>query len=345
MSSPVAGHHRWTVAAVVVALGTAFLGGLWTLTLSPLEHTVGAPPSTAPGPVEQISSSPPHRLRIGPSVTGQGWLVAADGGQTWLLGPGTLSVIADGVATVVAHGAWSRNAVLEPAGGGAMWIASGRHLWPVSVWGSVGRRLSPTVGTISAVLYADGRTWLAGSDGTRGTLALIDPSTANTQQRYYLGRGAYQLAAASGYVFVATRDTSQPPIVRLDPVLGATTPVPGAGTGPIAAADGRLWWGSANAVHCVVAKTLRRCGRVDVRAPAVIAARGEALWVASEAGLDATGDPSSPARLTLFDPRDGRTIAGPVDLPSSSIASVAAGDLTAWVGMREGGDVVEVERT
>ena len=288
MSSPVAGHHRWTVAAVVVALGTAFLGGLWSLTLSPLDHTVGAPPSTAPGPVEQISSAPPHRLRIGPSVTGHGWLVAADGGQTWLLGPGTLSVIANGVATVVANGAWSRNAVLEPAGGGAMWIASGRHLWPVSVWGSVGERLSPAVGTISAVLYADGRTWLAGSDGTRGTLALIDPSTANTQQRYYLGRGAYQLAAASGYVFVATRDTSQPPIVRLDPVLGATTPVPGAGTGPIAAADGRLWWGSANAVHCVVAKTLRRCGRVDVRAPAVIAARGEALWVASEAGLDAT---------------------------------------------------------
>ena len=98
-------------------------------------------------------------------------------------------------------------------------------------------------------------------------------------------------------------------------------------------------------VGIVVAKTLRRCGRVDVRAPAVIAARGEALWVASEAGLDATGDPSSPARLTLFDPRDGRTIAGPADLPSSSIASVAAGDLTAWVGMREGGDVVQVERT
>jgi hypothetical protein len=32
-------------------------------------------------------------------------------------------------------------------------------------------------------------------------------------------------------------------------------------------------------------------------------------------------------------------------LPSSSIASVAAGDLTAWVGMRESGEVVEVERT
>jgi hypothetical protein len=226
-----------------------------------------------------------------------------------------------------------------------MWIASGHHLWPVSAFGSVGRRLSPAVGAISAVLSADGRTWLAGSDGTRGTLALIDPSTADTEQRYYLGQGAYQLAAASGYVFVATRDPAQPPIVRLDPLLGATTPVPGAGTGPIAAADGRLWWGSANAVHCVVAKTLRRCGMVDVRSPAAIAARGEALWVASGAGLDAPGDPSSPARLTLFDPRDGRTIAGPVTLPSSSIACVAAGDRAAWVGMLDGRDVVEVERT
>jgi hypothetical protein len=345
MSSPVAAHHRWTVAAVVVALGTAFLGGLWSMTLSPLEHTVGAPPATAPEPVEQISSAPPHRLRIGPSVTGRGWIATSGGGQTWLLGAGTLSVIADGAATEVAHGGWSRDAILAPAGGGAMWIASGRYLWPVSSSGSVGRRLSPKVGAISAVLDADGRTWLAGSDGTRGTLALVDPSTADTQQRYYLGRGASQLAAASGYVFVATRDPTQPPIVRLDPVLGATTPVPGAGTGPIAAADGRLWWGSANAVHCVVAKTLRRCGRVDVRAPAVIAARGESLWVASEAGLDATGDPSSPARLTLFDPRDGRTIAGPLALPSATVTSLAAGDLTAWVGMREGGDVVEIERT
>jgi hypothetical protein len=343
MSSPVAEHHRWTAAAAVVALGTAFLGGLWSMTLSPLEHTVGAPVPT-PQPVEQISSSPPHRLRIGPSVTGEGWLASAGGGQMWLLGAGTLSVIADGLGTLIAHGGWSQNAVLAPAGGGAMWIASGRHLWPVSASGSVGIRLSPTVGAISAVLYADGRTWLAGSDGTRGTLALIDPSTANTQQRYYLGRGPSQLAATSGYVFVATSDPTQPPIVRLDPALGATTPVPGAGPGPIAAADGRLWWGSGNAVQCVVAKTLRRCGRVDVRAPTVIAARGEALWVASEA-FDATGHPSSPARLTLFDPGDGRTIAGPVDLPSSSIACVAAGDLTAWVGMRDGGEVVEVERT
>jgi hypothetical protein len=344
MSSPVATHHRWTVAAVVLALGTAFVGGLWSMTLSPLEQTVGAP-RTTPEPVEQISSAPPHRLRIGPSVAGQGWLAAAGSGQTWLLGAGTLSVIADGVGRVIAHGGWSQNAVLAPAGGGAMWIASGRHLWPVSAWDSVGKRLSPTVGTISAVLYADGRTWLAGSDGTRGTLALIDPSTANTQQRYYLGQGAYQLAAASGYVFVATLDPTQPSIVRLDPVLGGTTPVPGAGPGPIAAADGRLWWGSASAVHCVVATTLRRCGTVDVRAPTVIAARGEALWVASEAGLDASGRPSSPARLVLFDPRTGRTIAGPVGLPSSSIACVVAGNLTAWVGMRQGGDVVEVERT
>jgi hypothetical protein len=109
MSSPVAVHHRWTVAAAVVALGTAFLGGLWSMTLSPLEHTVGAPPSTAPEPVEQISSAPPHRLRIGPSVSGRGW-IAASGGQTWLLGAGTLSVIADGLATEVAHGGWSRNA-------------------------------------------------------------------------------------------------------------------------------------------------------------------------------------------------------------------------------------------
>ena len=278
-------------------------------------------------------------------MTGQGWLAVADGGQTWVLGARTLSVISDGVGTEIAHGGWSRHAVLAPAGGGAMWIASGRHLWPISGSGSVGRRLSPSVGTISAVLSADGRTWLAGSDGTRGTLALIDPSTGNTQQRYYLGQGAYQLAAASGYVFVATPDPTQPPIVRLDPSLGATTPVPGAGTGPIAAADGRLWWGSANAVHCVVAMTLRRCGRVDVRTPAVIAARGEALWVASGVGLDAAGHPSSPARLILFDPRNGRTIAGPVDLPASSIASVAAGDLIAWVGMRDAGDVVEVERT
>ena len=340
MGTPMPSHHRWPIAALVLVLGTAFAGGVWSMTLSPLEQRATSGASPAADPIEQVSKAPPHRLRIGATVSG-GSVVADAAGTTWVLGPGTLSTVTDGVATVVARGTWSDRAVLAPSNEGGLWIASGRSLWMVSSFGSIGKRLTPSVGSISAVLAVDGRTWVAGSDGM---LAWIDPYTANTIQSYYLGKGAYQLAATSGFIFVATTDPTQAPVVRLDPGIGATVPVPGAQAGPIAAADGRLWWGTTGRVQCVVARSLHRCGQLDVSspttfnvaAPTVVAARGEALWVVY-AGTQG-------AELALFDPKDGRTIAGPVALPGSTVGSVAINATTAWIGMRDAGTVVQVER-
>jgi len=343
MATPMPSPHRWTIAALVVVLGMAFAGGIWSMTLSPLEQRAassgGAP---AAGPVEQVSNAAPHKLHLATTVSGQGAVVADAAGTTWVLGAGTLSTVTDGVATVVAHGAWSDHAVLAPSNEGGVWIASGHSLWMVSSTGVVGKRLSPSVGTISAVLAVDGRTWVAGSNGM---LAWIDPYTANTIQSYYLGHGTYQLAATSGFVFVATTDPTQAPIVRLDPGVGATVPVPGAMNGSIAAADGRLWWGSAGRVQCVVARTLLRCGQLDVVAPSlsnaaapmILAAHGEALWVvyAGTKGAD----------LVLFDPKNGRTIAGPLPLPGSTASTVAVTDSAAWIGMPDARAVVQVERT
>jgi hypothetical protein len=342
MSTSMAAHHRWTIAALVVALGAAFAGGVWSMTLSPLEQAARSASSQAPMTVEQVSKAPPHRLRLRATVSGQGSVVAEAAGVTWVLGPGTLSTITDGVGTVIAHGSWSDHALLTPSNEGGLWIASGRFLWMVGSTGAVGKRLTPSVGAISAVVAVDGRTWVAGSSGM---LAWIDPYTANTIQSYYLGHGTYQLAATSGFVFVATTDPTQPPIVRLDPGIGATVPVPGAQPGPIAAADGRLWWGSAGRIQCVVARTLQRCGQLDVgptpmlatAAPTVLAARGEALWVLY-AGTRA-------AELALFDPKNGRTLAGPIGLGGSSVASVAVSDTAAWVGMRDTDAAVLVQRT
>jgi len=331
MSTPMPPQHRWTIAALALALGMAFAGGVWSLTLSPLEQRAVA--STAPPPVGHVSAAPPHRLRPGTTVSGQGSVVADAAGATWVLGAGTLSTITDGTTTVIAHGSWSDHAVLTPSNEGGLWIASGRFLWMVGPTGSVGKRVSPTVGAISAVLAADGRTWVAGSSGM---LAWIDPYTGNTIQSYYLGHGTYQLAAASGYVFVATADPAQAAIVRLDPAMGAAVPVPGAQPGPIAAADGRLWWGAAGRMQCVVARTLRRCGQVSVGTPAMLAARGQALWVVDAGPQGAT--------LALFNPADGRTIAGPIGLPGASVASMAVGDSSAWIGMRDAGALIQVAR-
>jgi hypothetical protein len=343
MGTPMPPHHRWPIAALALALGAAFAGGVWSMTLSPLEqHVASQNGGSAPIAVEHVSSAPPHRLRLGTTVSGEGSVVADAGGTTWVLGRGTLSTVTDGVATVVAHGTWSDRAVLTPSNEGGLWIASGRSLWMVGPYGAIGKRLQPSVGSISAVLAVDGRTWVAGSNGM---LASIDPYTANTIQSYYLGTGTYQLAATSGFVFVATSDATQPPIVRLDPGVGATVPVPGAQPGPIAAADGRLWWGTTGRVQCVVARTLRRCGQLDVAsasmrnvaAPTLVAANGEALWVvyAGTQGAD----------LALFDPSDGHTIAGPIGLPGSTVGSVAVNDTSAWIGMADAGSVVQVDRT
>lgn len=341
MGTPMPPHHRWPIAALVLVLGTAFAGGLWSMTLSPLEERATSGASPAADPIEQVSKAPPHRLRLGAIVSG-GSIVADAAGATWVLGPGTLSTVTNGVATVVAHGSWSDRAVLTPSNEGGLWIASGRSLWMVSSFGTIGKRLTPSVGSISAVLAVDGRTWVAGS---RGMLAWIDPYTANTIQSYYLGKGTYQLAATSGFIFVATSDPTQAPIVRLDPGIGAAVPVKGAQLGPIAAADGRLWWGTTGRVQCVVARSLHRCGQLDVSsttmltvaAPTVVAAHGEALWVVY-AGTQG-------AELTLFDPIDGRTIAGPVGLPGSTVGSVAVNDSAAWIGVQDAGTVVQVVRT
>jgi hypothetical protein len=334
MSTPMPAHHRRTIAALVVALATAFAGGLWSMTLSPLEERAASRATAAAPPVEHVSTVPPHRLRLGATVSERGSAVANAAGVTWVLGPGTLSTLTDGTATVVSEGAWSGHAILAHANEGAAWIASGRFLWPVSTTGVIGTRIAPSVGPISAVLAADGRTWVAGSGGT---LAWIDPYTGNTIQSYYLGRGTYQFAAVSGYVFVETSEPAGPAIVRLDPKLGATVPVPGASSGPMSGADGRVWWGAADGVQCVVAKTLRRCGRIDVATPAAVAARGGALWVAypTTRGTD----------LALFDPRDGRPIADPVALPGSVVASMAVSDTTAWVGLGDAATVVQVTRS
>jgi hypothetical protein len=341
MSTPMPPQHRWTIPALVLVLVVAFAGGVWSMTLSPLEqHAASSDAGTVQ--VEHVSKAAPYKLRLGATVSGYGSVVANAAGTTWILGAGTLSTVTDGAATVVAHGSWSDHAVLAPSNEGGAWIASGRSLWMVGPTGVVGKRLLPSVGSISAVLAVDGRTWVAGSSGM---LAWIDPYTANTIQSYYLGQGTYQLAATSGFVFVATTDPTQAPIVRLDPGVGATVPVPGAQSGPIAAANGRLWWGAAGRIQCVVARTLRRCGQLDVvapsllnaAAPTVLAAHGEALWV---------GYPSAKgADLELFDPRDGRTIAGPITLPGATVGGVGVSDSAAWVGMRDTGTAVQVERT
>ncbi len=239
MATPMPSQHRWTIAALVLVLAMAFAGGVWSMTLSPLEQrAASAADGPAAVPVEQVSKAAPHKLHLGTTVSGQGAVVANAAGTTWVLGAGTLSTVTDGSAAVVAQGSWSDHAVLAPSNEGGLWIASGHSLWMVSSTGVVGKRLTPSVGSISAVLAVDGRTWVAGSNGM---LAWIDPYTANTIQSYYLGQGTYQLASTSGFVFVATTDPTQAPIVRLDPGVGATLPVPGALSGPIAAADGRLW--------------------------------------------------------------------------------------------------------
>jgi hypothetical protein len=72
-------------------------------------------------------------------------------------------------------------------------------------------------------------------------------------------------------------------------------------------------------------------------APTLVAAHGEALWVVYPVARG--------AEISLFDPKDGHTIAGPITLPGSSVATVAVGDTAAWVGMGDTDSAVQVQRT
>lgn len=338
--------RRVASGVVAVAVAAAALGGLWSVTRPVAAPTQSVTPSPMPSP-----SAPVRELRIAVDAKVDGWIPLDAGIHVWVAGPGTLSLVdrTTGNARIVSRGPWDYDYTqLADNGEGTILLAEGSSLWEIAGDGTVIATMDLGLGSISAILQTDRRTWVAATGPDGGVLAEIDLADGHAIQTFPIGQGVYQLAAMPGYLFVGTREPRGPAVLRIDLSTGRMDPVPGAEGLAIAVSGSTLWWASSNVIHCVDARLLTACGDVDIRAPVALAGDGGSLWVLSATGSTSDTlyepDPNNPAQLTELDGTTGEVIAGPTDLPDSTPARLSVRDGRAWVGFHDSGRLVMVQR-
>lgn len=339
-------HRRLSSGVVAVAVSAAALGGLWSVTRPQAPPMQSVTPTPLPSPAKPVAD-----LRIALNAKVSGWIPLDDGFHVWVAGGGSLSTVdrATGNARVVTEGNWDYDYTsLFTYGEGTILLAEGSSLWEIAGSGDVIARFDLGLGSISAILETDRRTWVAATGNDGGVLAEIDLGDGHVIQTFPLGQGAYQLASMPGYVFVGTRDPRGPSLLRLDLSTGTMEPVPGAEGMSIAISGSTLWWASGNQLHCVDARMLQPCGDVEIRAPVALAGDGGSLWVLSATGSTSDTlyepDPNEPAQLTELDGTTGEIIAGPIDLPDVMPARLSVREGRAWIGFHDTGRVVLVRR-
>jgi len=178
------------------------------------------------------------------------------------------------------------------AGAGSIWLTSSED-------GRV-RRIDPTYNRLAdrstracdgcgaALAFGEGALWT--TDGFT-TVARIDPSSTAARAPTELPRGAHDLAAGSGLVWVAGDG-----VTRVDPatLLPAGVPIPTGGAGPIVVGEGAVWVAVGNRVVEINPDggSVEASVRVGDN-PRSIAAGEGAVWVAnSSSGTISKIDPT-----------------------------------------------------
>ena len=195
---------------------------------------------------------------------------------------------------------------------------------------------------------AGGGTWLAiAGDNQHGAfIAEFDPDSGTIIRRFDAGGGVGPITDSDGFIIARARTG----LIRIDAATGhvATKNLNPSPQG-IAAVDGHIWWTSGGgAVNCVELETWTDCGTVYIPRAGLLSSDGPRLWVLSATGSRKAGiyipDPSQPATVTLMNGESGDVLAGPVDLPHHTPASLTSYDGHAWVGFHDSGVVVRVDR-
>jgi hypothetical protein len=343
--------RRLTAGFTAMVVSSAALVGLW----------FAARPDVAP--VSAPTPGPAKGLRIGVETRANGWVVLPNAFGVWVAGADRLFDIHPQTGSVREVGRIDSDydyVQLADDGEGTIWIASGNKLDQVDT--SSGTMMASfdlsSLGTLDAVLWLSAETgrstsglWVTAVGEHGGVLAEVADDTGRVLRRISIGQGAHQLAVADDFVFVLSRGGSRP-LVRVDPDTGDVTPVLGwTGTGfgsSIAGVGNQLWIGDETGVHCVLAATpAATCGDAAIPRAAKLAADGSDLWVLSDTGSRSSSvylpDPNQPATVTLVDGSNGSVIAGPLDLPDTTPASIEAFDGSAWIGFHDSGRVVRID--
>jgi hypothetical protein len=349
--------RRITAGVTAFAISAAAFTGLWAA-----NHLATVPAHT---PTASVPAPTPHDgLEIGLRAHVGGWVTLAADSGVWVAGGGRLFAVdpRTGDATEVAASSWDYDYVhLADAGGDAIWIASGPHLWRFDASSrTISNELDlSSLGFVDAVAQVDGQTWVTAS-GPAGqqVLARIDAGTGTVLERFPgVGQGVHQLVEAAGFLFVGAREDDGS-LLRIDPATGERVTVPAYAPGEphgggdervySLAAVGRSVWADRGgfSVSCIDAITLASCGEREANVVA-IASDDEFLWILSGTGSTNSSiylpDPSQPATVTLLGGRSGIVLAGPIPLPDVTPASISAANGHAWIGFHDSGRVIRVD--
>jgi hypothetical protein len=149
-----------------------------------------------------------------------------------------------------------------------------------------------------------------------------------------------------GYLVVASQDPAGPGIVRVDQRTGAKVTLH-EGTGSIASVGYRIWIAADDGIRCIDVLELTSCGEVRIDRAVSVASDGARLWVLSATGSTSSSiyepDPSQPATVTLVDGVNGDIVAGPLELPSITPATISAFQGHAWIGFHGEGRVIRID--
>jgi hypothetical protein len=313
----------------------------------PRSSPVQSHPSTSPA-----RDAPPAapELRIGLDTIAGGWVVLPEWSGVWVAGSGTLSEVDQDTGAVrqTGQGAWDHDYVrLARYGEGTILLASGSTLWSLNASsGGVIRRLDlGHVGYLDAVLQTRSGTWVTASTEDGGVLARIDLDTGEAVDQIHIGQGRHELVKSVGYLVVASQGSSAG-IIRVDQRTGAIVTLHD-GPGSIASVGYRIWVAADDGVRCIDVLELTSCGEVRIDRAVAVASDGARVWVLSATGSISSStyepDPSQPATVTLVDGVDGEIVAGPLELPSITPATISAFDGHAWIGFHGEGRVVRID--
>jgi hypothetical protein len=283
----------------------------------------------------------------------------ADGFGVNVAGGGTLQNVdpKTGQSSNVARiGNWDYDfTTLGRYGEGSLWLASGQDLWFIggSPHYAIGRRYDlDRLGYLGSVHQASpsagGGTWVAATGDRQrdGLLAELDPDSGSIIRTFDAKGGSGTITDADGFIIAETATG----VVRIDPRTGHVTakrlePTPQG----FASTGDRIWWTSGRgAVNCLFVETLTDCGTVSVPRATTLSVDGKWLWVLSTTGSRKATiyipDPSQPATVTLLNGETGHVVAGPVELPHHTPASLTSYNGHAWVGFHDAEMVVRIDR-
>lgn len=239
-------------------------------------------------------------------------------------------------------------------------VVAPNGVWVTNWWANSLSRIDPATNTIlqtvpltisgtggpEAIAYGENSLWVSVTDfdtngnALAGSVLRIDPTTGSVQATIPVGRGAYDLDAETGAVWVPLYEDNS--VLRIDPATNqivATVPVAGNPTG-VASGAGSVWISAIDGhVARIDPATNQSIVTIQTQDTGGFVAFGNnAVWVSNIGHKDL-----SDGRVTRIDPTTNQVVASVAVGAEPQAVAFAGGSL--WVGLYGEATVVRVSGT